>query len=316
MRGEHQFAQVVFTNFAEQLQTLTNYQFGSDVNSRNDNLWKDPSTNHTEAINLTMGFVDYVNLYGGQIADALSPWGARTTTQYANYPLWIDISVPATVEPGTYHAYVGVNFRSWISKNYVFSQLSFSITLKVWNITVPLEHSVPTAIVTGDYGQQLYDLENAYRADSYMVAFPSVTVDFNNLSAGMTIDWTSFDQEVATMFAKGANAMDLSYFPNMDCGNNPIPIISGQDDNYLTAVRWFYGNASAHLANKTTPWGTTWESQFYCSDGDEPKPNANVLAAYNVLYGIVKNVSAIRTLITLVHPISILLPWRMCLIFG
>ena len=271
MEGENQTAQVVFTNYAEQLQTFTTYQFGSDPTSRNDNLWINTITDNTTAINLTMGFVDYVNLYGGQIEDILSPWGARTTTQYANYPIWIDIGVPTGITPGTYLTYIGINFQSWISKTYVDSQLTFFITLHVWNITLPLEHSVETAIVTGNYGQSLYNLEYAYRADPYMVAFPTVTVDFNNLSAGMTIDWSTFDQQVAAAFNEGANVMALNYFPNLDCYNNPTPILNGSDNNYLTAVRWFYGNASAHLSNLTTPWGTTWESQFYCSDSDEPQ---------------------------------------------
>jgi hypothetical protein len=310
MKGESILNQVVFTNFGNELQTFYNYQYGQSNQTYSDSNWTETTTSISQHINLTCGFVDYVSLYDNQIADILSPWEPRTTDAFQNYPLWLQISVPMNTMPGLYLTYVRINFHSWINKNYANYNLNFSIQLRVWNITLPLKHDIDTTIGIGYDGngyenlQDLLNLQCEYRADPTVFIMPTISVDFNNLSAGMTIDWSNFDIQVAQLFSEGCSILMLSYFPEIECRDNPQAIIDGSQDNYLTAIRWFYGNASAHLSNKTTPWGDTWEQDMYCRESDEAHADPNIMAAYNIVYGIVKNVSRIRTSQTLVESLD------------
>lgn len=304
-RGEHELVQVVFSNHANKLQTFRSYSHGSSNVTRSGGAWIDESGTVSQHVNLTIGHVRYIEgIYDGHIADVLNPWEMLTTSEYRNHPLWLRVDIPRNATPGTFTTFCRIEFRSWIAKTYTNHQLDFAVRLVIWNATLPLQRAVETTI---DFGynampkaREVIDLHIAYRADVSSVSFPGVTVDLNNVSAGMSIDWTAFDEEMEHRFELGASCFALNYFPGVSASGNPQAILNGSKDAHLTAISWFYGNASVHLKSKTTPWGTTWEEHAYCRHEDEHRPEPSIMAAYNVIYGTIKNASDIRTACTLV----------------
>ncbi|MBD3350732.1 MAG: DUF4091 domain-containing protein [Candidatus Lokiarchaeota archaeon] len=307
LKNDHELVQIVFSNYADIVQTFRNYEYGSEDISRDDELWIKEDESETQAINLTIGHVGYVETYDGQVADILYPWEPITTSEYRNYPMWLRVDVPSDASPGTYYTYCRIQFLSWISKNYAYHSLEFRIKLKIWNATIPLDRTVDTTIDIG-YGNvindELRDLFVEYRADPSYIANPSITVDWDNLYDGISIDWTEFDQKVGAMFNKGLSIVKLNWFPGVNCKENPEAIINGSKDDYITAIRWFYGNASLHLSSKYTPGGQTWEENTYCRHSDEHHSDPKIMEAYNIVYGAVRDVSNISTSATLIEPLE------------
>ncbi|MHA1368439.1 MAG: DUF4091 domain-containing protein [Promethearchaeota archaeon] len=310
LKGEHELVQVVFSNYANKLQTFRGYNYGPNPEIRSNKLWISDDGAETQYINITMGRVGYVDLYEGQVADLLLPWEMFTTYEYRNYPMWLRISIPENATPGVFTTYCYIEFRSWISKTYTTHRLEFQIKLKIWNATLPKNRKIDTTIDIGYNGMPLtrdiIDMHIEYRADVSYIPMPVVNVDFNNLSAGISINWTEFDAEMTRRFEMGASIVKLNYFPVVDCKGDPESILNGSRDKYLTAIKWFYGNATLHLLNKTTPWNETWAENIYCRHSDEHSPDPKIMAAFNMLYGTIKNATngTIKTACTLIRPLS------------
>ena len=155
----------------------------------------------------------------------------------------------------------------------------------------------------------LIDLGLKYGLDPYgsVADFGLITnmVEFDplNLSKGISINWTYFDERVEDLFNRGMNHIKLDFYPGIDCRNNGLAVVNGSKDNYLTLIQWFYGNASEHLRTKYTPWGTNWEEECITQHSDEPDPRIDPysIEAFHKLYKIIDNVSNIKTFQTFAY---------------
>ncbi|MHA1715955.1 MAG: glycoside hydrolase domain-containing protein, partial [Promethearchaeota archaeon] len=302
MIGEVEMIQLVFSPVASKMISFQGYRWTSPGGTIGDHLWKEE---HGTLVNIPIrtGRVGYINCFDSNIADVLLPWSSFITGSATreNIPFWMEIEVPRNVSAGKYTTSFEYITTSYLQRMPRETSLRFTIQLTVWNITRPLKRNMDTCIGLHPENPQLtdelYKLAIKYGADPYSIASPSVTYDPSNLSAGLSINWTTFDARVQQMLELGMNHIKLDFYPGIDCRHDANSVIDGSKDNYLTLIKWFYGNASIHLASKTTPWGTTWESETITQHSDEPDPkvNPNTLQAFDILYKIIRNVSRIRS---------------------
>lgn len=308
MRGESELVQLVFSPLASNMISFQSYRWSSSDAAPGDMHWKLENGTLVD-IPVRSGRVGYLNCFNPRIGDVLRPWEAFITGSgsRANLPFWLEIDVPRDVPAGEYTTSFEYVTQSYLQRIPRAASLKFTILLTVWNVTRPLNRTVDTVI--GLYPESpgqadaLHALARRYGVDPYSVGSPDVVYNPANLSAGISINWTAFDARVEAMFQDGMNQLKLDFYPGIDCRHHPEAVINGSKDNYLTLIRWFYGNASQHLANKLTPWNTTWESETITQHSDEPDPSKEPLAlqAFKVLYSIIRNVSRIRSLQTFMY---------------
>ncbi len=315
MKGETETIQFVYTSLASKMVSFNFYSWKHDKDlSSADNLWKAPNGTATE-IPISMGQIAYISAYDSNIADVLLPWTAFITGERRNYPFWLEISVPANTTEGVYTTQFTINTNSYLQRNIRMASLSFELKLTVWNITKPTNQSLTTCInyfpENPEYARELVDLGLRYGISpyggvlSYIWGDTSSMVEYDpgNLSKGITINWTRFDTEIALLFNKGLSQITLNFYPGIDCRNQGDAVLNGSKDNYLTLIKWFYGNASQHLKTKYTPWGTTWESHVITQHSDEPDPRISPYAidAFVKLYSMLNNVTDIKMFQTLAY---------------
>jgi hypothetical protein len=326
MRGETESIQLVYSPLASKMVSFNYYQWSHSPDLKvADNLWMGP--NGTLAnISIAAGRIGYLNCFDTNIADVILPWSAFITGTRDNVPFWLDVTVPYGIDPGVYTTHFAFNTNSWLQRNFRTASLEFDLKLTVWNFSKPLNRSMDTCI---NYFPEnpantdaLIELGIRYGVDPYGSATNSiwgptaemVTYDPNDLSKGISINWTLFDVEVAKMFDKGMSQIKLDFYPGIDCRSGGEAVLNGSKDNYLTLIEWFYGNASEHLRNKYTPWGTTWESETITQHSDEPDPRISPYAidAFRKLYKIIDNVTEIKTFQTFMYEPDFD-PWLDCL---
>ncbi|MHA1681657.1 MAG: glycoside hydrolase domain-containing protein [Promethearchaeota archaeon] len=302
MIGETELVQLVFSPLVSKMISFQGVRWSSPGGDPGDNLWKEEGGALVQ-IPVTTGRVGYLNCFDSHIADVLLPWTSFITGSGSreNIPFWMEISVPRNVSAGVYTTQFEYMTTSYLQRVPRAASLSFTIQLTVWNVTRPLNRTMDTCVGLQPENQEHVDdlikLSIGYGADPYDVGNPGVSYNPGNLSAGLTINWTAFDNRVQEMLDAGMNHIKIDFYPGIDCRHDAESVVNGSKDNYLTLIRWFYGNASLHLASKTTPWGTTWESEAITQHSDEPDPNLEPLAlqAFDILYKIINNVSSIRS---------------------
>jgi hypothetical protein len=314
MQGEAELIQLVFSPVASKMISFQGYQWSSSAGAPGDHRWKE--TNGTLVqIPVTTGQVGYLNCFNPTIADVLLPWKSFATGSEAreNVPFWLEITVPRNVSAGVYSTQFEYITTSYLQRIPRTASLKFTIQLTVWNILRPLNRTMDTVIglwpEDPQKTDQLLKLGMKYGADPYGIYGikdeykPKVTYDATNLSKGITINWTAFDARVQEMLDAGMNQIKLDFYPGIDCRENPEAVVNGSKYNYLTLIKWFYGNASLHLKSKTTPWGTTWESETITQHSDEPDVNKEPLAlqAFDILYKMIRSVSRIRSFQTFMY---------------
>jgi len=300
MRGEAELVQLVFSPLASKMISFNGYRWSSSAGAPGDYRWRQDNGTLVQ-IPVTTGQVGYLNCFNPRIADVLLPWKSFITGSETreNVPFWMEINVPRNVSAGVYTTEFEYLTRSYLQRVPRDASLKFTIRLTVWNYTRPLNRTMDT--VVGLYPEnpqnkdQLLKLATKYGADPYGYWFKSgdIVYDASNLSKGITINWTTFDAQVQDMLYAGMNQIKVDFYPGIDCRNNAGAVLNGSKDNYLTLIRWFYENASAHLSTKITPWGTTWASETITQHSDEPDPRIDPLApkAFDLVYKIVHNAS-------------------------
>ncbi|MEX2725851.1 MAG: glycoside hydrolase domain-containing protein [Candidatus Sigynarchaeum springense] len=300
MRGEAELVQLVFSPLASKMISFNGYHWNCSGAPVGDNQWR--MENGTIArIPITTGRVGYLNCFNPRIADVLLPWKSFITGSETreNIPFWLEIKVPRNVSAGIYSTQFEYLTTSYLQRVPRTASLKFTIRLTVWNYTKPLNRTMDTCIGLHPENPQnkdkLLKLATRYGADPYGYWFKDgdIVYDASNLSKGITINWTTFDAQVQDMLDAGMNQIKIDFYPGIDCRNDAGAVLDGSKDNYLKLIRWFYGNATLHLASKTTPWGTTWASEAITQHSDEPDPRIDPLApkAFDLVYQIVHNAS-------------------------
>lgn len=301
MKGEAELVQLVFSPIASKMISFNGYWWSSSAGARGDNKWRS-SNGSVVQIPVTSGQVGYINCFNPRIADVLLPWTSFITGSGArqNIPFWLEIDVPRNVSAGLYTTEFEYLTTSYLQRSPRAASLKFTLQLDVWNITKPLNRTMDTCV--GLYPENnanvdsLYKLAMQFGADPYSfganVGQPfSPVVSYNFTS--IVFNWTRFDARVQEMLEAGVNQIKLDFYPGIDCRNNAEAVLNGSKNNYLNLIRWFYENASVHLASKLTPWGTTWESETITQHSDEPDPRIDPLSpqAFDLVYKIVHDAS-------------------------
>ncbi len=300
MRGETEMVQLVFSTLASKMVSFQGYRWNSSGDKTHDYRWKEANGTLVE-IPITTGQMGYLNCFDPRIADVLFPWTSFITGSGSrqNIPFWLEVSVPRNMPAGVYTTQFEYLTTSYLQRVPRTASLKFTIRLTVWNYTKPLNRTVDTCVGLYPENPQnkdpLLKLATRFGADPYGYWFTPDDIKYNasNLAQGITINWTTFDAQVQDMLDAGMNQIKVDFYPGIDCRHNAGAVLDGSKDNYLTLIRWFYENATVHLASKTTPWGTTWASETITQHSDEPDPRIDPLApaAFDLVYKIVHNAS-------------------------
>ncbi|MHA1717479.1 MAG: glycoside hydrolase domain-containing protein [Promethearchaeota archaeon] len=282
-RGEHEGFQVVF----------------SPWNVKNLNVWSFkpienltmPGTNHViDAGNISVFNVEYVDQLSMQYPDRLRPFERVDTGLsihgQSNWIFYVDVYIPRneSIAPGTYQTIMEFFCFDYHEPlpgekiNYNSRIVQFTLEVEVYNFTIPLERHVSTEIIWSiPPGDEWMDFYLDHRLDWYFSPRPvkNYSVKAGNLS--LIFDWDNYFNELDKAIQGGMFYFPVSYtFPGLDWTtltyNGTAKIV----------FEWYLCNLTAKLANKTTPWNTTYLDQAYFFIRDEPGPelyNAIINAA-------------------------------------
>jgi hypothetical protein len=101
-------------------------------------------------LQLSLFFAHYVSVDGKAVPDALMPWdGSQRSTEHANQPLWLQVTVPYGTAPGTYHGSVVVGADG--------SRTVVPLTIAVASVTLPQPNQVSGSLLTAfNFSPQSY----------------------------------------------------------------------------------------------------------------------------------------------------------------
>jgi Domain of unknown function (DUF4091) len=104
-------------------------------------------------LGLKLFFAHYVSVDGKAVPDALMPWdGSQHSTEHANQPLWLEVTVPYGTTPGTYSGSVVVVADA--------NRFSVPLTVTVAPVTLPRPNQVPGSLLTAfNFSPQSYSLK-------------------------------------------------------------------------------------------------------------------------------------------------------------
>jgi hypothetical protein len=92
-------------------------------------------------LELNLFFAHYVSVDGKAVPDALMPWdGKQRSTEHANQPLWLQVTVPYGTTPGTYQGSVVVVADG--------ARTLVPITVTVAAVTLPKQNQVAGSLLT------------------------------------------------------------------------------------------------------------------------------------------------------------------------
>lgn len=104
-------------------------------------------------LQLHLLFAHYVSVGGTPVPDALEPWdGSQRSTEKANQPVWLQISVPSNTAPGVYHGSVTVAADD--------TTTVVPIVVTVFNVHLPAISQTSGALLTAfNFSPQSYGAE-------------------------------------------------------------------------------------------------------------------------------------------------------------
>jgi hypothetical protein len=315
MRGETETIQLVFTPLASKMISFNKYQWFHNLTiTKADNLWLGPDDN-TANISIEAGRIGYLSAFDPNIADVILPWSPFITGDRKNIPFWLDVAVPNNTAAGIYTTRFQFDTTSYLQRIARTAFLNIDLRLTVWNFTKPMNRTLSTCInyipESTEHIDNLVNLGLKYGIDPYGGVLDEMwgktldMVEFNasDLSEGIVINWTRFDEVVERKLHEGMCQIKLDFYPGIDCRSNGQAVLDGSKDNELTIIRWFYENASIHLSGLYTPWGTTWESETITQHSDEPdwRFGASVIPAFTKLYTMMNETTKIKNMQTLMY---------------
>ncbi len=152
----------------------------------------------------------------GAYPDALVPFDATSggapfgMAAGQNQGVWVDVYVPGSAAPGTYHSAVTVSAAGEVP-------VTIPVDLQVWDFILPEETHLPSWFMyqpdelAEAHGVYKYDddyraIEQQYAAMSRahrMNWFTSIYPEFTGSGAGVVINWDSWHDELASRFLDG-----------------------------------------------------------------------------------------------------------------
>jgi hypothetical protein len=137
-------------------------------------------------LRLSFRFAHYVSVGGAQVPDALLPWdGGGRTTEAANQPVWLQVTVPAGTAPGAYAGSVQLAADSQVT--------TIPISVTVYPVTLPAPDQVQGSLLTafnmnpqtyGNMVQKLYGVGADQSLPGLFSFFSSYRLSPNNWGYG------------------------------------------------------------------------------------------------------------------------------------
>jgi hypothetical protein len=137
-------------------------------------------------LRVSLRFAHYVSVGGTQVPDALLPWdGGARATEYANQPVWLQVSVPDGTAPGAYTGSVELVADA--------TATTIPLTVTVYPVTLPSPGQVQGSLLTafnmnpqtyGNVVQKLYGVGADQSLPGLFSFFSSYRLSPNNWGYG------------------------------------------------------------------------------------------------------------------------------------